>query len=256
MYKAVRSKARQAKRWKLATPVVICIGSSLSTSLWNGPAWGEPGPKKAVLAALCDPSGWDHATRYRLLEDAPGRRYRVSGSRRISAVTIVSIESEMSTSRHTRGARVDTLVNEDAQYPLTESQLGFLRSLDFNSMPYGPQHEVWDISSRRESRDVSRAVNREHVGKMVVIREIADGWELDIPLQDFQRLLTGELTLNELADRYGKEFVSLTRRYREIEQAEVVAGNAKNREASVLRLRLREPEEPVVQRPRRRPKRS
>lgn len=127
VWSALRTKAEQARGWKLPDPLVVCIGSSLSVSLFDSMQAFAPGPEAAVAGALYDTSKWHGIHQHNILRDTSGECYQVLGADRVSAVVLVSIEDrkELPWYRqdHNRIARTKVILNDKARYTLTESQL-------------------------------------------------------------------------------------------------------------------------------------
>ena len=194
IYKSLKSKATQAKKWNLRDPLVVCIGSSLSVSLLGLRGPQDVPIEATIWAALHDTSKWPMIRRYNILRDSSQKRYRVNGANRISAVLVVSIENEPAAAfvrKHDRRAVCNLYLNEEARYPLSQEQIVLVRNLNFNVIPYGPQWETWQPQGRRERERVD---DRSEPGKTLTWRPLSDGsFELTIPTQDICRLLAGRI---------------------------------------------------------------
>jgi len=203
IYKAIKNKARQAKEWNTRRrPVVLCIGSTLSTGLFGAQHSLEVSTEAAVLAALYDTSKWHPIHQHNVLRDTSGRRYRPSGVSRVAAVIVVSVEyrHEIFRRTNTRRAVSRIYVNEGARVPLRPAEIQLLHELDFNSIPYGPQSENWPAQGRRTRAIQNR---RREVGKNMVYRPTPDGgFEVELPAEDLSRLLSGQIDIQTLLHSY------------------------------------------------------
>jgi hypothetical protein len=253
VWRALRSKASQARTWKLEDPIVVCIGSSLSVSLFDSLQNLAPGPEAAVYGALHDTSTWHTINQHNLLRDTSGSSYQVKGAERISAVVLVSIEDSKERAwyrrDHNRVARAKFILNPQARYPLSEEQIRALASLNFNQFPYGPQWETWPEPSRRDWKNPERIMERSEPGKVITCSPGSDGsLSLQIPVEDVTKLLAGVESVEGLlssirrvrADRHLSALPPL-------ERAEVVPGDPKQRKGATLKLTFGAPKPPVVQ---------
>lgn len=253
VWSALRSKAKQAQRWKLEDPLVVCIGSSLSVSLFRSLESFAPGAEAAVEGALYDTSKWHPIIQHNVLRDTSGQCYQVPGATRISAVILVSIEDKVDLSPyppdHNRIAETKIIVNQRARYPLSIDQVHAIDRMDFNAFPYGPQWETWPEPSRVEWKNQDRIMQRTEPGKKVRCSEGHDGsFDLYIPVEDLTKSLAGIGNLEGLvesirrirADRRLSQIPPLTR-------AEVIPGDPKQRKASELKLTFGVPTPPLVQ---------
>lgn len=260
VWSALRSKASQARAWKLEDPIVVCIGSSLSVSLFDSLQNFAPGPEAAVDGALYDTSKWHMIAQHNLLRDTSGSNYQVRGADRISAVILVSIEDRKGLAwcrrDHNRIARTKFVLNQQARYPLSEAQLRALAPMDFNRFPYGPQWETWPEPSRREWRNPERIMKRSEPGKFITYAPGSDGsLNLHIPTEDLTKLLAGVEGVEGLLESIrgvhaGRRLSALP----PLERAEVIPGDPKQRKGATLKLTFGAPNAPVVQSMRQAPK--
>jgi hypothetical protein len=253
VWSALRSKASQARAWKLEDPIVVCIGSSLSVSLFDSPQNFAPGPEAAVAGALYDTSKWHMGAQHNVLRDTSGADYRVKGADRISAVILVSIEDKKTLDwyrhDHHRIARTKFVINQQARYPLSEAQLRALATLNFNKFPYGPQWETWPEPSRREWKSRERIMKRSEPGKVITYVPRPDGsLDLYIPTEALTKLLAGvegiEGLLESIRGVYADKQLSALP---PLERAEVVPGDPKQRKGATVKLTFGVPRPPVIQ---------
>ena len=207
VYRSIRNKARQLgkRRNSDRRPVVLCIGSSLSSALFEN---GDTRTQGAVLAALHDTATWDVTERHNRLGDPSRKDHRVSGASRIAAVIVVSIEDkhERFARFHERHAVRRIYENPDARVPLSPRGIEFIRRLDFNKVPYGPQWETWAAPGQRRPKIVVAKQDRTEVGKLM---EFSQGKDQElviaIPAQELSRLLAGKVDAKELFQSYGAQ---------------------------------------------------
>lgn len=178
VYRAIRSKGAQARRHDLREPTVLCLCSSLTTSLFRQLANNAPQVEAVIESALYDTSNWPEMVRYNRLRDTSRENRRVTGASRISAVLLASIEDRdtgLMRRDWLRHAEVRTIVNSEAAYPLTPGQLTAVRSLNFNTFPYGPQWETWGELSMAEWDDRKRLSERTEPGRGMRYSPNSDG---------------------------------------------------------------------------------
>ncbi|GAA6614918.1 hypothetical protein [Scytonema sp. NUACC26] len=212
IYKTIKHKAEQAKKWeetrKIYQPLVLVIGSSESLHQINGhDMFFSIQPQKAVYSALADIEQWDWITILNLTDNRSWpwamRRQRVSGSRSISAVVIVTIRNEYSglEDRWQRKASKSLIIkNPHPKVALTAIQEQILEQINFNHIKYGPGWESWENPQR--TQDVSVALNRyrESRGHFVFSPKSDYAFSIEISCKLVARLLVGDITADKVWD--------------------------------------------------------
>jgi len=242
VYAALEQKATQARKtWKLEEPLVICVGSSLTTSLWPM-AESHPGADAAVVAALTDTSRWSIAQRHNLFRDTSDSDYRVRGADRISAVILVSIESPIQLgwrpSNHNRIAKARLYRNPNPRFPLSPAQEDLLQRIHFNHVAYGPQWETWRAPSASEWKNPDRITRRREPGKTMTYAPRSDGtFDFLLAAEDLVKLLMGKGSETEVLEAIdglpvGRALSTKPR----LTGVALVPGDAKTREPDRIKL--------------------
>lgn len=252
VYAALRSKSKQASNWKREEPIVVCIGSSLTTSLFPM-AEAHPGAEAAVAAALMNTSRWPIIDQLNRLRDGSGKDYSVRGAKRISAVVLTSIEAAPHLGwpppTYNRVAVARLLLNPEAAFPLTKAQLDALAKLNLNLVPYGPQWETWRTPTASAWKDPSRIMNRNEPGKDISYGHGGrGGFTLQFAAEDLVRLLAGLDPAQSL--RESIEGIHAGGRLRGrpiITSIEMVPGDAKQRKPDMVKVTFTPRPEPLVQ---------
>lgn len=253
VWSALRSKARQARSWRIDEPIVVCIGSSLSVTLFDSLPSVAPRPEAVVKGALYDTSKWHTIAQHNILRETSGASFQVKGSDRISAVILVSIEDSKEFALYRRNynriARAKITLNQQARFPLSEAQIRAIASMDFNRFPYGPQWETWPTPTRSEWRSSERIMKRSEPGKVVSYAPGLDGsLELQIPAEDMTKLLAGLESIEVLLERIrGVHADKSLSALPPLERAEVIPGDPIQRKGAILKLTFGAPKPPVVQ---------
>lgn len=212
IYKTIKHKAEQAKKWeesrKIYQPLVLVIGASESLHQINGhDMLSSIQPQKAVYSALADIEQWDWTTILNLTDNRSWpwamRRQRVSGSRFISAVVIVTIRNEYSglEYRCQRKASKSLIIkNPHPKVALTAVQEQLLEQIDFNHIKYGPGSESWE--KPQKNQDISVALNRyrESKGRFVFSPKSDGAFSVEISCKLVARFLVGDITVDEVWD--------------------------------------------------------
>ncbi len=252
VYAALRSKADQARDWKREEPIVVCIGSSLTTSLFPM-AESHPGAEAAVAAALRNTSRWPIIHQLNRLRDGSGKDYSVRGAERISAVVLTSIEAAPHLGwpppSYNRVAVPRLLLNPEAAFPLTKAQLAALAKLNLNLVPYGPQWETWRAPANSAWKDPSRIMNRNEPGKSISYGDGGhSGFSLLFAAEDLVKLLAGidpDKGLRESIE--GIHAGGQLRGRPIITNIELVPGDAKQRKPDMVKVTFVPRPEPLVQ---------
>jgi hypothetical protein len=211
VYKAISSKAEQArKRWAKRIqnrPIVLLIcaprpGGELSAIHDRQ----EFSVDRAVWNALLDPNQLSNLDQLNVLGrqlvlspkgvGPDTKRLRVSGSASISAVVFVRLEhsnDRMSTGLSTI-AKPMLYINRHATNPLSNSQLGMIKRMDFNAIELGPGWEAWQ-GTERESR---KERNVRSGGGWEASSTKNGEFRLKIPTYKVLLILSGEATTAEL----------------------------------------------------------
>lgn len=253
VYAALRGKADQARKtWQLEEPLVVCIGSSLATSLFPM-SENHPSAEAAVRAALTNTSQWSMAQQHNVLRDTSGKDYRVRGADRISAVILVSIESPVQLAwpppKYERVAKARFCLNEAARFPLSSAQRDALLRIRFDHVAYGPQWETWPAPSASRWKDPSRIMNRREPGKTVSYSPRSDGtFDLEIAAEDLVMLLAGQGAQTEVLEAIeGLRVGGQLRMHPRIASISLVRGDAKVREPDRIKLTFDHAAPPLLQ---------
>jgi hypothetical protein len=167
VYREIRRKARQAKRWprhlrKRPIALVICTPGG-GREFWSGHDVDDYSIHRAVFSALLDHERMNDLDRINVLRQrlkfrpqhptgvyVEPNRLRVAGSELISAVLIVRMEQD-----HGRAAqppkstaKPELYFNRHSRHPLPEGLAAEIRKLDFNAIEYGPGWEAWHDTER------------------------------------------------------------------------------------------------------------
>lgn len=249
VFRAIKSKANQSKGWDTHDrPVILCVGSSLSTGLFGTPSGSAVSTDAAVLAALHDTSKWHPIHQHNILRDTSGTKYRPSGVSRIAGVVVVSIEDriEWLPKTHLRRAVTRYYRNDNASCRATDAEWHTIKNLDFNCIVYGPQWESWPRVGRR-ARSRTRH-DRHQPGKQMVYRQVGEGFELEIPAHDLSRLLAGAIDSQGMFAEYDLPgaFKGLIAGPRRIVGVRFVQGDPLKREVSRVCLTFGPPDEPII----------
>lgn len=255
LFGVLRRKARQARKFKLNEPIVLCVGSSLSTSLFERNGYGVPGPEPVVLAALTRAAGHSMNFRYNWLRDSSAKEYRVPGAGAISGVLLVSLESSpllqgaAATGMRSRFARVRLVLNPEAERPLSDECIATLRKLDFNAVPFGPQWETWSDLSRAEKQDKSRVLKRHQNPGLTTFSYMGDGRvRCELPAETVVRVLAGLEPADEsVRDALTRFALERGLCLPDLVSAEVVPGDPAQRQGPTIILEFGRPKRPVVQ---------
>lgn len=186
IYKTIEHKAEQAKKWeklKIYQPLVLIIGASESLHQINSQL------QKAVYSALAE------------------CKQRVSNSRLISAVVIVTIRNEYSGYGYQNKASKPLIVkNPHPNVALTAEQEWLLGRIDFNQIRYGCSLESWEESWEQPQRNqdvpLLNKYLRESEGRFVFSPKSDFAFNVEIPCKLVARLLVGDITADEVWDSH------------------------------------------------------
>ncbi len=214
IYETIGRKAEQAKRtWEekygSKEPLVLVIGASESLHQIGGnDTLSSIQLQKAVYSALADTDKWDWTTTLNLTDNRSWlwamRRQRVSGSRLISAVVIVTIRNEYSGLGYgwQKKAKRFLIKNPHPTVPLTVEQERFLEQINFNQIKYGSGLENWEQSQKDQTTPLLNRYLRESEGHFVFGPKSDSAFNVEIPCELFARFLVGDITADEVWDNH------------------------------------------------------
>ena len=211
VYETIKRKAEQAKKWeklgKRYQPLVLIIGASESLhQIYGHDVLSSIQLQKAVYSALADIEKWDWTTILDLTGNRswfPMRRQRVSGSRLISAVAIVTIKNEYSELGHgwqQKASKPLIIKNPHPNVALTQEHEWFLGQIDFNQFKYGSGLESWEQPPRNQEIPLLNTHLRESEGRFVFSPKSDFAFNVEIPCKLFARLLVGDISASEVWD--------------------------------------------------------
>jgi hypothetical protein len=220
VYREIRRKARQAKRWprhlrKRPVVLVICTPGG-GREFWCGHDVDDYSIHRAVFSALLDHERMNDLDRINVLRQrlkfrpqhptgvyVEPNRLRVAGSELISAVLIVRIEQD-----HGRAAqppkstaKPELYFNRHSRHPLPEGLAAEIRKLDFNAIDYGPGWEAWHDTER----DSLKVRNLRRGGSLEFRSGKKGETELRIPIMKVLKILSGEATAQKVFAEYGDQ---------------------------------------------------
>jgi hypothetical protein len=219
IYGVIKNKAKQAKKWndskEMNQPLVLIIGVKEGCNQTDK-------YRRAIYSALADTEGWDLAAIFNLTYDrticGPRHRYRVPGSKLISAVIVVTFEDHyyMPFTFRTRkkASKPFIIRNPRPNIPLTDSQELLLRQLNFNQMIYGSTAEEWEQINNIKSQSLFYKCLRESEGHFSLFLSLSPhdllGFGMEMPSKIFANLLLGNIDLDEVWDDFDKKRSSHT----------------------------------------------
>lgn len=207
VYRSIKDKASQAKKWKIGeAPLVVCIGSTDELGFLE---LGDSEKVTAIDAATAALHDADVARQIPCTSRnvrSLVRKLRVSGSGRISAVLLVSVEDRSLgvLMGSERTARPRLVINHQAAWPLSDAQRRLLESLPFDAIQFANDAESQIGHRNRKNR------KRANHGKKTLNMPGHDeaNTEIIIPEQDFLWVLAGKAKLFDVLRNYDCEHLA------------------------------------------------
>lgn len=204
IYKVIKKKAEQAKGWNRSRqPLVIIIG--IQEEGYNL----TDKYQRAIYSALADLEKWDLTTIFNYTYDrtwtGARRRYRVSGSKLISAIVVVTFKNEFkpfTLISQKKASKPFIVRNPHPNIPLTDLQECFLRQVDFNQIAYGSNLESWEQVNN--SKVLLNRHLRESEGYFSFSPKGNLDFNLEISCKMFANLLVGNIDFDETWSVGGK----------------------------------------------------
>lgn len=200
IYRVVDRKAEKAKKWdkirKQNKPLVIIIG--IQEEGYNL----KDKYQRAIYSALADLEKWDLTNIFNYTYDrtwiGARRRYRVSGSKLISAIVVVTFKNEFKPFTYIcqkKASKPFIVRNPHPTFPLTDLQECFLEQVDFNKINYGSSLENWERENNRKV--LLNKHLRESEGYISFSPK--GSWEfiVEIPCKILTNLLVGNIDFDE-----------------------------------------------------------
>ncbi len=200
IYTVIEKKAAQAKKWYKSgqqhQPLVLIIGVK------EGGYNLTDKYQRAIYSALAYLEKWDLTTIFNYTYDrtwiGARRRYRVSGSKLISAIVVVTFRNEFKPFTfipQKKASKSFIIRNPHPNIPLTDLQECFLQKVDFNQINYGSSLENWERENNRKV--LSNKHLRESEGYLSFSPK--GSWEfiVEIPCKILTNLLIGNVDFEE-----------------------------------------------------------
>lgn len=200
IYTVIKKKADQAKKWNQSRQqdrsLVIIIG--IQEKGYNL----TDKYQRAIYSALADLEKWDLTTIFNYTYDrtwiGARRRYRVSGSKLISAIVVVTFKNEFKPFTYIcqkKASKPFIVRNPHSTFPLTDLQECFLQQVDFNQINYGSSLENWERVNNRKVLSNKHLIESE--GYLSFSPK--GSWEfiVEIPCKILTNLLVGNIDFDE-----------------------------------------------------------
>lgn len=268
IYGKIKDKAEQAKKtWEgkygSKEPLVLIIGATESLhQIYGHDMVSSMQLRKAVYSALADIDQWDWTTILNLTDNRSWpwamRRQRVSGSKFISAVVIVTVRDEYSglgCGGQKKASKPLIIKNPHPYVALTTKQEWFLEQIDFNQIKYGSGMESWEPPPRGQEKQDVPLLNKylRESGGRFDFSPSDFAFNVTIPCKLVARFLVGDITADEVWDNHnlsieddlvfnrslekiGSRLKVAANIRQSIVNVEFVQGDARSREESRIKL--------------------
>jgi len=188
-----------------------------------------------------------------------GRQLRVSGAQHISAVVVVTLQTQLRSPMPgvKRTANAVLFLNPQAQHPLGEGETHLLECLDFNSFEWGAGWEAWQAprgTKKADNTSISRV--RRQGGSVIMHGSDTTGFAIEVPAHIIARLLANDISNEEMVTLCSKYCVQrcglALEKGQEIIGCEYVPCGRESRGYPRILLRYGPPKSPVIADPNKR----
>lgn len=263
LYNRLKRKGKQIRKWSndiLKRPIVLVIGFDGSgPEYYNGHRSGTCPISRVIFSSLLDPQKMDMLDALNNLEvelhhtnegiELSHGQLQIKGSKYISAIVFVSVETDIGSRRHNRQPVVDMFLNEQASVPLSENQMLSLQNFDFSVVEFGPGWEGWEGTERTSL--LERNLRRGGGWEMALGSET---FEIEISAISLVQILSGLRSIDSVFGDMETQATSPQKLCRiALEENHPIIGveflaPEDQREEHKVRLKFGQPEAPLVSR--------
>lgn len=243
VYRAIKDKAMQAKKWDIGdAPLVVCVGCTSECGYLKDCHYPTVSARDAAIVALHDLARAVHVPGASDTIRATNRELRVSGSSRISAVLLVSVEDRSLgvLQGYERTAESFLIVNHQCSHPLSASELRIVEHLPFDRIQFANDAEPY-----MGSREHNQSKRSSHGAKVLTMSSDEDRTtEVIIPEQDLFWILAGRANSKDVLKRYNSEnALQIFSQEPPLIGIERVPGNPEKAEPDCVKFIVRAPRE-------------
>lgn len=209
IYRKIKEKARQARRWADAGctyfPLFLILGTEDQGGRIDPDRLNGVPAEQAIYAALADTRQWDPITVYNRIGPGHGGRLRVPDSGLIAGVVFAKLENQFGgiLYKPNRVWRGNLYMNPHPQAPLSSQYEDLICRINLNRVEYSPGWEEWQKNDRGDV--VQRARRRR--GRVVIKPKQDGSFEIEVPTVILTRILAGDVSAEAVWREYDSEIL-------------------------------------------------